>query len=120
MSELLNAILQERRDNVSDYEEFLRKMAELARKVAAKHSSGHYPASIINRPQRAFHDNLGRYAGLAVDVDGAIRRVKEAHWRGNNLKEKRVRREIARTLDLPMDDEQVSVIFEIALAQDDY
>jgi hypothetical protein len=53
-------------------------------------------------------------------VDGAIRRVKEAHWRGNNLKEKRVRREIARTLDLPMDDEQVSVIFEIALAQDDY
>ncbi len=120
MSDLLDAILQERRDHAIEYRAFLRRMAELARKIAARSSSGAYPDTIVNGPQRAFFDNLGQDADLAVRVDEAIRSVKEANWRGHNLKEKQVRREIARTLDRPIDDPQVTDLFEIAKAQDEY
>ena len=120
MSELLDAILQERHDKAIEYEEFLRKMAELAKKVASGQGSGSYPEKIVNGPQRAFHDNLEQNADQAVAIDEAILRVKQAHWRGNAMKEKLVRREIARTLQLPIEDERVAEIFEIAKAQDDY
>ena len=120
MSNLLDSILQERRDNVIEYRAFLRKMADLARKIAERTSTGEYPDQIVNGAQRAFFDNLDQNADLAIQIDSAICRVKEANWRGSTLKEKKVRREIARTLDLPGEDERVVEIFEIAKAQDDY
>ena len=120
MSNLLDSILQERRDNVIEYRAFLRKMADLARKIAERTSKGEYPDQIVNGAQRAFFDNLDQNADLAIQIDSAICRVKEANWRGSTLKEKKVHREIARTLDLPGEDERVAEIFEIAKAQDDY
>ncbi len=120
MSELLDAVLQERRDNAIEYQEFLNKMAELAKKVAARTGTGDYPEAIRNGPRRAFFDNSDRNESLAVQLDEAILRVKEAHWRGNAMKEKLVRREISRTLELPLDHEKVTEVFEIAKAQDDY
>ena len=120
MSDLLDAILQERRDQAIEYKAFLRKMAELARKISARTGTGAYPESIVNGPQRAFFDNLGQDEELAVRMDEAIRNVKEAHWRGSGMKEKQVRKGIAKTLDLSIDDERVTEIFEIAKAQDDY
>ena len=120
MSDLLDAILQERRENTIEYEAFLRKMAALAREIKAGTSSGAYPDTIVNGPQRAFYDNLEKNEDLAVRIDEAIRAVKHANWRGHTLKEKKIRREIARALDLQIDDEQVTTVFEIAKAQDEY
>jgi type I restriction enzyme, R subunit len=120
MSELLDSVLEERRAQVIEYEEFLQKMADLAKKVTARTGSGSYPSMIVNGAQRAFYDNLEQSADLAKTLDEAIIKVKEAHWRGNTMKERLVRREIARALNLPITDVKVAEIFEIAKAQDDY
>ena len=120
MSELLDAILAERRDQAIAYEEFLAKMAELAGRLKSRGVSEAYPEQVVNPPQRAFYDNLSNDANTAVKVDEAIREVKEAGWRGNTLKEKKVRRAIARTIGRNVDDQLVTDVFEIAMHQDAY
>ena len=120
MSELLDAILEERRNGAIEYEEFLRKVASLASRITGRDGLGKYPDAIVSDPQRAFYDNLGGDAGLAVQLDEAIRSAKEAEFRGNPLKEKKIRIAIARTIGVPVDDERVTEVFDIAKHQNAY
>jgi hypothetical protein len=77
MSELLDAILEERRTMAIEYREFLEKVAALATQIASGMGHGSYPEQVVSGPQRAFFDNLDQDAELAVSVDAAIRSCKE-------------------------------------------
>ena len=55
---------------------------------------------------------------LALALDGAIRAVKKADWRGNRFKEREVRNAIQARLG--EDDALVDRIFEIVKAQREY
>ena len=134
MSELLDALIRQRKEEALEYETYLAKVVELA-KQASRPESGQYPLTIHSSPLRALYDNLGDVPGLeqlmnrdvvaesavaetaALAVDEAIRLVKKADWRENRFKAKQVYNAIKKVL---RDDALVDRIFEIVKAQRDY
>jgi type I restriction enzyme, R subunit len=118
MSELLDALIQERKIAATNYKAYLEKLVELAKKVAQPAAHTSYPAGITSAPQRALYDNLGQDAELALRLDTAIRATKRDDWRGNRFKEKEVRNAIADALDGAS--ASVDEVFEIAKAQREY
>ena len=136
MSELLDALIRQRKQEALDYQAYLAKIVELAKQVS-RPESGQYPLTIHSRALRALYDNLQDVQGLeqvmnryvvaesaaevaetaALAVDEAIRLVKKADWRGSKFKEKEVRNAIKKVLQ---DDTLVDRIFEIVKAQRDY
>ena len=139
MSQLLDALIRQRKQEAMDYKAYLAKIVELAGKVGRPETQTSYPASIHSGALRALYDNLQepdvlvvrdpmtQYGGTPTSdpkearvlaLDHAIRHVKKADWRGNRFKEREVRNAVKSVLG---DDEGlVSTIFEIVKAQRDY
>ena len=140
MSELLDALIRQRRQEAIDYKTYLAKIVELTRKVAKPETQDTYPTSIKNAALRALFDNLEEPQASAVRepppphygtkptvktremkalaLDREIRRVKKADWRGNTFKEREVRNAIKS--ELRDDEELANTIFEIVRNQRDY
>ena len=58
MSELLDALIEERRRKALEYKEYLKRIVELTKKVKQPETGSSYP-EVINRPAlRALYDNL--------------------------------------------------------------
>src|SRR5690606_38498978 len=118
MSELLDALIQARKQQAQDYKDYLDQITALARQVKNPGEDAHYPEAIYSDARRALYDNLDRDEALAVQIDEAIRAVKKDGWRGNRFKEREVRYAIASVLrDHP---DLIDEIFEIAKNQRDY
>ena len=112
MSAVLDALIQQRREEAIEYEDYLKKVIELAEQVKRGKGGGTYPARINTRALRAIYDNLpeevlGRKVAegsdaeesddagdprevVALAVDRAVRRAKMADWRGHPIKERRI------------------------------
>ncbi|MBS0959748.1 type I restriction endonuclease subunit R [Acetobacter thailandicus] len=117
MSDLLDALVEQRKTETIDYAEYLAKIVELAKKVRAPETGGNYPASINSPGKRALFDNLGQDEALAVVIDDNIRRSRNADWRGNIFKEQRVKRAITRYIDDPP---LAELIFDLVVKQNEY
>ena len=139
MSELLNSLISQRKQEATGYKEYLARLIELAKKVSSPETHASYPPSITSAALRALFDNLedsqvsvavrkplvhydSDPAGdvreaKALALDRAIRGVKKADWRGNRFKEREVRNAIKSELD---DEGVINTIFEIVKAQSDY
>ncbi len=117
MSKLLHEIIKERRTNAINYEAYLKKIAALAKKVNNP-ARDNLPDSIKKSDaRRALYNNLNHDEELAVVMDEAVRYVKKADWRGNDAKEK----EIKKTLyDILKDVNEVERIFLIIKEQHEY
>lgn len=72
MSDLLEALVEERRADALEYAEYLKKLAELAKFAKAGHGKD-YPGTISSLGQKALFDNLQEDEKLALDVDAVIR-----------------------------------------------
>ncbi|TAK51240.1 MAG: HsdR family type I site-specific deoxyribonuclease [Gammaproteobacteria bacterium] len=139
MSELLDALIEQRRQEALDYKAYLRRIVELTRQVSRPESEATYPAGINTGALRALYDNLEqrmassvretppRYGeggaacareDLALTLDRAIRAVKKADWRGNRFKEREVRNAIR--AEIGDDDALVDQVFGIVKAQREY
>lgn len=120
MSELLDAIIEERRNQVIDYQEYLEKIKDLARKVVRPQgdTKNPYPSSIDTQAKRALFDNLNNDEVLATKVDAAIRYTKKADWVGDRFKE----REVANAVRTEVKGYNVDVadIVELAKNQREY
>ena len=117
MSEVLDSLIQARRREALDYEQYLKKLADLASQVQSGGDPSAYPNAINNSALKALFDNLDRDEQLAVGVDKAIRNVKKAGWRGNRLKEREVRIAIKGVLG---DEGPVDSIFEMVKHRHEY
>lgn len=117
MSELLDALVEQRKAEAIDYAAYLAKIVELAKKVRAPEVGGNYPSTINSPAKRALFDNLGKDEALTVAVDDDIRRTKKADWRGNKIKEKQVKQAIARHIDDPT---LVEMTFDLVVKQHEY
>ncbi|MDE3000942.1 MAG: HsdR family type I site-specific deoxyribonuclease [Gemmatimonadota bacterium] len=138
MSELLDALILQRKQERLDYKMYLDRIIELAGNVNNPDTQTTYPSEIDSNTLRTLFDNLqgatvGQdrpYAGSAIElskgemiekavaVDHAIRSVKKADWRGNKFKEREVRNAIKSQLG--DNDDLVYQIFEIVKAQSEY
>jgi type I restriction enzyme R subunit len=118
MSELLDALIQQRKQDAIDYKEYLKRIVALTKQVKTPETQASYPSAVNTSARRAMYDNLGQNAELAVHLDEAILNVKKADWRGNKFKEKEVRTAIKAVLG--GDEGQIERIFEIVKSQRDY
>lgn len=139
MSEVLDALIEQRRQEALDYQAYLKNIVDLSRQVSMPDGQACYPAAINTGALRALFDNLeGALAPAvreteaafwdaqrlstreeaALSLDRAIRSVKKADWRGHRIKEREVR--IAIRDELGGDDQLVERIFEIVKAQREY
>ena len=139
MSELLDALILQRKQEAIEYKAYLAEITKLARWVSRPDAqSSYYPSSINSSTLRALYDNLGdrpmsvreqsahsetppalndrESDALALDV--AIREVKKADWRGNRFKEREVRNAIESVIG--NDSILTEIIFEIVKNQRDY
>jgi type I restriction enzyme R subunit len=98
MSELLDALIKERRAGALAYADYLARVVELTKKVKAGAGGAAYPQTMNTPARRALYDNLGQNHILALAVDTAVRGSRQDDWRGNNFKIKRVRNAIKTAL----------------------
>ena len=99
MSELLDALIEQRRKEALDYQEYLRRIVELTRKVSNPESGGTYPFAMNTSGKRALFDNLDRNEELSLAVDQAVRTSRQDDWRSNPFKVKKVRNAIKAALN---------------------
>lgn len=92
MSELLDALIEERRQKALDYQEYLKKVKALATQVVRPEGAGsaRYPNSLNSAAKRNLFDMLGQNEALTLRIDTAIRHTKKAGWSGNKFKRKEV------------------------------
>lgn len=137
MSALLDEIIAARKAKAIEYEEYLKRIAALARKVEAGVADDVAEPLKRSPALRAIYNNLqstpgakvaaepaGKYdAGadeklkLAMRIDEAIRRVRPDGWRGVQPREQVIKAELYRIL---RDEAEVERIFLIVKAQRDY
>ncbi|MEM8603116.1 MAG: type I restriction endonuclease subunit R [Cyanobacteria bacterium P01_H01_bin.121] len=96
MSELLDALIKERREQAIDYQKYLEKIKDLARQIAqpASATQTNYPASLDTPAKRAIYDNTGQDEVLATKIDTVVRYTKKEGWVGSRLKEREVARAV--------------------------
>ena len=95
MSALLRELIEKRKNDVINYEEYLRQIVELARKVHKPESGAEYPSGIReSAAKRAFYDYLGGDAAAANQVYDAVMSSKQDNFRGNKIKERKIQRAI--------------------------
>ena len=135
MSELLDALIDQRKREAIDYKAYLGKIVALTKQVS-RPDRDRYPPAVNSPVRRALYDNLKAVPGLealvripsdrvaeppadtaedaALAVDDAVRAVRKADWRGNRFKEREIRGAIGHVLrDAVLADR----LFEILKAQ---
>jgi type I restriction enzyme, R subunit len=118
MSELLDALIEQRKHNALDYAQYLEKIVALARQVINLTTGSSYPSTLGSAAKRALYDNLGHDEALALAVDHAVRQKAQDDWRNNPAKVKQVKFAIKAVLD---DDETLTeTILELVKHQHEY
>ena len=119
MSELLDALIEERRQQAFDYKEYLEKVKELSTGVTNPGGIDptSYPPTVDTTAKKAIYDNFGQDEVLAAKIDTAIRHTKKDDWVGNLAKE----REVAAAIYQEVQDEAlVAEILELIKNQHEY
>lgn len=119
MSELLDALIEERRQQAIDYKEYLEKVKDLSARVvnAGGINPTDYPSSVNTPARKALYDNLDQDDDLSLRIDKAVRGTKRADWIGNRIKEREVAGAIAAELD---DESRLDEILELVKNQYEY
>ncbi|MDQ2831086.1 MAG: restriction endonuclease subunit R, partial [Chloroflexota bacterium] len=99
MSELLDALIEQRRKGAVEYEQYLAAIADLTKRATNPGGGSGYPAALDTPARRALYDNLGRDEARAVAVDRAVRASRQDGWRDNPLKVRKVKIAIKAALD---------------------
>lgn len=140
MSELLQEVIRFRKQKADDYEQYLKKIADLVKNVNQGHADKLPEVLRTSAARRALYNNLkdsvvlkkpeevkglqeaaargGDPAlSLAVLLDEAVRRSCQDGWRGVETRERAIKRELFETLK---NGEEVERIFPIIKAQREY
>jgi type I restriction enzyme, R subunit len=99
MSQLLDALIAQRRQQAIDYQNYLQQVVELTKKVKNPTEGAAYPKSLNTAARRALYDNLGKNEGLALGIDAAVIAGKQDDWRGNIFKIKKVKLAIKNAIE---------------------
>ena len=118
MSELLMKIIEERKNQKAEYQEYLQKIVELTRKIEKPEEYSGYPERIKNSAAlRALYDNVSKDEELLLTLHEKIMTVKPDKWLGDKAKEKVVLRGIHSVV---YDEDKVDKTFSIVKEQREY
>ncbi|MDK2922487.1 MAG: type restriction enzyme subunit, partial [Desulfonauticus sp.] len=105
MSKILKILIEQRKKEVINYEEYLRQIEKLTKQlINMEDNAEQYPSSIrSSMAKRAIYDNLKgiifSIEEVTNKIDEAIRMVKKDDWRGNKIKERQIKYTIAKVLN---------------------
>ncbi len=116
MSQLLRELIRDRNARALEYEAYLVRIAELAKRVQAGRADD-TPEALDTPGRRALYSNLGQDVVLALEIDAAVKRVRSDSWRGVQTKENQIKNEIYRSIP---DAAEVERIFSIIFRQTEY
>lgn len=133
MSKLLDDLIEQRRQQTLNYEDFLQKAEDLVKRLAKKQPAAGIPAALHGRaeaivlfnnlasiPATTFQcpaDDDGK-AALALELDLAMREQAPAGWKGDDIREKQVLNALFPIM--ARDREATQAIFEIIKNQPGY
>jgi len=114
MSRLLAEIIADLKAKRLDYEEYLKRIADLAKKVQTGLADD-TPERLNTPGLRALYNNLGQNEALAIQIDETVKRVRPDDWRGNQSRENQIKRAL-----LPLLNNDVERVFRIIKQQKEY
>lgn len=101
-----------------DYEEYLRQIVELARKVHKPESGTEYPPEIReSAAKRAFYDHLNRDTVVANQIYDAVMSSKQDNFRGSKIKERKIWRAIRAVVK---DDQEADQLLALVKEQSEF
>jgi type I restriction enzyme R subunit len=118
MSELLDALIKQRKQEALDYAAYLAKIVALTKQVKNGPSGTAYSQALNTPAKRALYDNLGKNETLALKVDAAVRETRQDGFRNHPIKLKQVKYAIKKVA--PMTDEALDQLLEIVKNQSEY
>ena len=116
MSKLLDKVIAERNAKALEYEAYLEKIAEIAKRVQAGQAD-EIPEALKTPGQRALYNNLGQDEALALRIDETVKTVRPDGWRGMQAKERIIK---AALYGVVQDEAEVERIFAILVQQTEY
>ena len=117
MSKLLDEILMDLREKRIDYENYLRRIAEIAKQVQ-RGQADDTPVNINTPGKRALYNNIGQNEALAIRIDETVKSVRPDDWRGHQARENEIKRALLPVMD--NDKNEVERIFLIIRQQREY
>ena len=117
MSKLLGEIISARKAKALAYEDYLKRIAELAKQVGTG-TSDETPRRLDTRGKRALYNNLDQNEELALAIDETVRTIRPDDWRDIQARENTIKQAL-----LPLlgnDEAEVERIFPIIKAQSEY
>ena len=116
MSALLDEIIATRKAKAIDYEEYLKRIAELAKRVEAGQAE-ETPKTLDTPGKHALYNNLEQNEDLALKIDETVKRTRPDGWRGVQAREQVIK---AALYGLLQDVAEVERVFLIVKAQREY
>ena len=116
MSALLDEIIAARKAKAIEYEEYLKRIAELAQRVEAGQAED-TPERLDTPGRRALYNNLSQNEEMAIRIDETVKRVRPDGWRGVQAREQVIKRALYEVLK---DVSEVERVFLIINAQKEY
>lgn len=116
MSQVLGEIIRFRRQQAEAYEEYLRRVADLARQLNQQ-AADSTPTELDTPGKRALWSNLNDNLELALRIDSTVRQVRPDGWRGVQAKEQLIK---AALFGVLQDAAEVERLFPIIVAQPEY
>jgi type I restriction enzyme R subunit len=118
MSALLLALIQQRKDGALSYEEYLKKVAQLAKQVSHGPEAANYPSVLDTNARRSLYDNLGHNVPLALAVDDVFRNAQD-DWQAYPVRLKVVVQKLREVLGDP-DEKELQRVLALGKRQDGY
>ena len=111
LSDKLNKILEEMKQQTEEYKETLHRIVEILREIRG--SKQEYPSDINTDGKKALYDNLGRDETLALRTYLAIKENAEVGFRENKMRLRALQKAIERVEGMPAD--KVEMVLKIAI-----
>jgi type I restriction enzyme R subunit len=117
MSALLDEVIIARKAKAVEYEEYLKQIAELAKRVEAGQAE-EMPERLNTPGRRALYNNLNQNEELAIKIDEMVKQVRPDGWRGHQARENEIKRSLLPLLQ--NDVAEVERIFLLIRQQKEY
>ncbi|MCL2857771.1 MAG: HsdR family type I site-specific deoxyribonuclease [Oscillospiraceae bacterium] len=118
MSAILDELIKARLEGAIEYEKLLERYIELVSNAQSPQNNMRYSENVRHSAAlRAFYDNCGEDEELAIALDKAVRESKQADFRHNEFKGRRVKQSLYKVLQ---DKDEVERVYNIAVKQGEY
>ena len=118
MSEILDKLIEERKQGVLDYAEMLEKYIKLAKDVDCPEDNDKYSESIRkSKALMAIYDNTGEDEELAIRIHKAVKKQALFGFRDNQVVIRRIKKALYEILG---DDSEVECIYKIIEKQEEF